>query len=51
MSERHKTWDVVRDLANLSALPWMIIGDFNEVLLHSEHDGVGQHSQAQIDGS
>ena len=32
----------------MSPLPWLLIGDFNEVLHAGEHDGVGQRSQSQI---
>ena len=38
--ECHKTWDMLKFIKATSSLPWMCIGDFNEVLLHSEHEGV-----------
>lgn len=31
-------------------MAWVCIGDFNEVLRHDEHDGVGMRSQSQIQG-
>jgi len=31
-------------------LPWVCIGDFNEVLLRDEHKGVQERSLAQIAG-
>lgn len=50
VSERHKTWDTIRSLAVSSGDPWVMLGDFNEVLFHSEYEGVGQRSQTQLDG-
>ena len=48
-SERYKTWDMLRGIAGMSNDPWIVIGDFNEVLHAHEHDGIGQRSQAQMD--
>ena len=31
-SERFKTWDMLKFIKSSSALPWLCIGDFNEVL-------------------
>jgi hypothetical protein len=45
---RHQTWDIIKNASNLSDLPWLCIGDFNEVLRPDEHEGVGQWSNAQI---
>ena len=42
--ERYKTWDTLRDLAGSIHSPWVVMGDFNEVLHLREHDGVGQRS-------
>jgi exonuclease III len=49
-SEQHKTWDMLKFIKATSVLPWMCIGDFNEVLHRSEHVGVQERSHAQIEG-
>lgn len=36
-------------IAGTSNQPWVVIGDFNEVLHVHEHDGIGTRSQAQMD--
>ena len=48
--ERFKTWDMLKYIKSASDLPWMCIGDFNEVLLREEHDGVNMRSNHQIEG-
>jgi hypothetical protein len=48
--ERFKTWDMLKDISTTSMLPWLCIGDFNEVLRPDEHEGIGHRSQAQIQG-
>ena len=45
---RYRTWDVLKNISTSSSLPWMYIGDFNEVLHSNEHDGIGMRSNAQI---
>lgn len=49
MNERYKTWNMLRGIVGVSNLPWVAMGDFNEVIHAHEHDGVGQRSQAQMD--
>ena len=49
-AERHKTWDMLKFIKASSHLPWMCMGDFNEVLLREEHQGVQERSHAQIAG-
>ena len=40
----------MKNLSTLHDIPWVCIGDFNEVLKHDEHDGIGLRSQSQIQG-
>mgnify|MGYP007071362024 CR=1 FL=1 len=47
---RLQKWDTMKGIASSSDLPWVCIGDFNEVLRHDEHDGIGSRSQSQIQG-
>ena len=46
---RHIFWDLIRRLNRKDAAPWICCGDFNEVLLHDEHYGVRDRSDAQIE--
>jgi hypothetical protein len=50
VSERHKTWSLLKFIKASSPLPWACVGDFNEVLHQSEHVGVQERSRAQIAG-
>ena len=49
-SERFKTWDLLKHIKSSSSLPWLCIGDFNEVLHRSEHVGMQERSYNQIAG-
>lgn len=33
---RKDSWNILRDLASQSNLPWCVIGDFNDILSHDE---------------
>ena len=38
-SRRKDSWNLIRQLSNLSNLPWCIIGDFNDILTTTEKKG------------
>ena len=38
----------MKNLSTLQNMPWVCLGDFNEVPRPDEHEGVGQRSNAQI---
>jgi hypothetical protein len=48
VSDRHKMRDMLKFIKSYSPLPWMLIGDFNEVLHREEHMGVNDRSNSQI---
>jgi exonuclease III len=49
-SERDRTWNMMKDIASTSSLPWLCLGDFNEVLHADEHEGVGHRTLTQMQG-
>lgn len=40
--QKHRTWTLLRDLANQQVMPWLCAGDFNEVLYQHEKEGGGE---------
>ena len=50
VDERHKTWDILKYIRSSNNYPWLCIGDFNEVLHRSEHEGVNERSYSQMAG-
>jgi hypothetical protein len=50
VDERHKTWDMLKYIRSTNDLPWLCVGDFNEVLHREEHVGVNERSWTQIAG-
>ncbi|XP_074299825.1 uncharacterized protein LOC141630996 [Silene latifolia] len=46
-ADRHLSWELLRVLGQQSVLPWMCIGDYNEILFANEMKG-GQRAQWQI---
>jgi hypothetical protein len=37
--EKYKTWDKLRELNSQHNLPWVVIGDFNEIAFSHETEG------------
>lgn len=52
-SERSKcrlSWNLLRALSQLHNLPWLCIGDYNDMLLSSEKSGGNSYPQALLEG-
>lgn len=47
-SRRGKSWDLLRQLHASFSLPWLLLGDFNEILLPNEYWGSGSKPYNQI---
>ncbi|KAK9674044.1 hypothetical protein RND81_12G207200 [Saponaria officinalis] len=47
--EKHLSWQLLRDLKGLSALPWLVIGDFNQILYKREKKGGAPRAQKDMD--
>lgn len=45
---RHLSWQLLTELATQSHLPWVCLGDFNEILLASEKNGGGDRADWQM---
>ena len=45
---KHLTWEYLRSLQNMVDLPWIILGDFNEILMGSEKEGGALRSQRNM---
>lgn len=49
-SQRRRTWELLRNLARDSNLPWCVIGDCNNITSQSEKKGGALYPQWLIDG-
>ncbi|KAH9790374.1 reverse transcriptase domain-containing protein [Citrus sinensis] len=49
-SRRRESWHLLRRLASFSTLPWVCIGDFNDLLDSSEKNGSRPHAAWKIQG-
>jgi hypothetical protein len=43
--DKYKTWDKLRELKSNTDMPWMVFGDFNEILYSHEKEGGNQRPQ------
>ncbi|XP_019179272.1 PREDICTED: uncharacterized protein LOC109174493 [Ipomoea nil] len=48
--QRRESWDLIRTLANKSDLPWVMLGDFNDLLFQYEKRGGNPHPDALLRG-
>ncbi|XP_031101846.1 uncharacterized protein LOC116005747 [Ipomoea triloba] len=49
-SRRQHTWDLLRELKSRSNLPWIVIGDFNDIASHAKKRGSVNHLDNLIRG-
>lgn len=49
-SRRRESWNLLRNLASQSQLPWSILGDFNDLMYAHEKRGRRGHSNAMLEG-
>lgn len=49
-TRRRESWSLIRRLANISAVPWCIWGDFNDLMVASDKKGQLAHPQYLLDG-
>lgn len=47
---RRELWDLLRSLASRSSLPWVVIGDFNDLLYQHEKSGGNPHPDGLLRG-
>ncbi|KAL8114669.1 hypothetical protein AgCh_021508 [Apium graveolens] len=47
---RKESWDLLKWLANYSDLPWVVIGDFNDMINIADKKGNNSHPQVLLDG-
>lgn len=46
-SQKAQTWDVMRSIRGDLRTPWLVMGDFNEILYNSEKEGGRPRTQRQ----
>ncbi|KAL9440617.1 hypothetical protein AB3S75_019313 [Citrus x aurantiifolia] len=49
-SRRQASWNLLRSLSNSSSLPWVCIGDFNDLLAANEKRGQHEHPRWKLKG-
>ncbi|XP_062088399.1 uncharacterized protein LOC133794966 [Humulus lupulus] len=49
VSNRHMTWELLQHLRIIAHGPWLVMGDFNEVLSQADKNGGGLRNEHQIE--
>ena len=49
-ASRENSWNLLRDLSQRLALPWVCVGDFNEILRLEEKQGWLDRPERQMQG-
>ncbi|KAA3467254.1 reverse transcriptase [Gossypium australe] len=49
LKDKNTAWDLLRRLSHENHLPWLMVGDFNEILFGFEKKGGGQRDQGRMD--
>lgn len=42
------TWEALRSIKNVNPMPWLVVGDFNEILYNNEKEGGRPRTQRQL---
>jgi hypothetical protein len=48
-AKRHESWELLRHLCNLEPMPWLCVGDFNEIVNFSEIKGTTSRNRRQME--
>ena len=48
VENRHLMWEKLQNLKNVSELPWLVVGDFNEALWDFEHLSATPRPESQM---
>jgi hypothetical protein len=49
VAKRSEGWSLLRHLSHLEPIPWLCVGDYNEILSTSEMAGIHSCAQSQIE--
>lgn len=49
-AKREETWDLLRSLNTMEDIPWVLIGDMNNVLKQTDKRGGNPYPQRLLDG-